>query len=153
MSGTARSWVTCRTLPKVGETRDTVSAGHIAPCALLQASPVHRLMSLAPLRLAPPFSQVASTHTKNTYWHIHSPQNCVILHAGECGCIAVLHTPSGWWNSCSKSFAARYRSVANAAIHPEPAAVIACLHSVSCRSPAEKTPSTLVCTLWVTCNA
>ena len=35
-------------------------------------------------------------------------------------------------------------SADKAAMHPEPAAVMACLHCLSCTSPAAKTPGTLV---------
>jgi hypothetical protein len=37
------------------------------------------------------------------------------------------------------------RSASSAAIHPDPALVIACLYFLSCTSPAAKTPLTLVC--------
>mmetsp|Transcript_13197 Transcript_13197/g.30173 ORF Transcript_13197/g.30173 Transcript_13197/m.30173 type:complete len:227 (+) Transcript_13197:220-900(+) len=44
------------------------------------------------------------------------------------------------FTSTRRSFSARYRSVAIAAMHPLPAAVMAWRHSVSCRSPAQNTP-------------
>ena len=46
--------------------------------------------------------------------------------------------------SFNKLFICKYLSVEIAAWHPLPAAVMACRHSLSCTSPAEKTPSTEV---------
>jgi hypothetical protein len=42
------------------------------------------------------------------------------------------------------SFSAKKRSASSAAIHPVPAAVTACLNTLSCKSPQAYTPSTLV---------
>lgn len=55
-------------------------------------------------------------------------------------------------NSRTSPLAVRYRSALSAAMQPLPAAVIAWRHSVSCRSPAEYTPATLVAAPWLTCT-